>query len=256
MSTQIISDAIELLKDKNAPKWQTAENISKKLNNRLTSEELENLLIKRYKSSNNSVIRYSSLPSKKSLSVLWGHIDKVGNRKLFDIFREDEEITPEYLKQIEDERNIFLSHSFKDFDKVILLANKLVKFDFNPWLAESEIKQNYHINNEVKEAIERLPYFGIYLTDNVLNSTWSAKEFEYALINKRKLFAFIDEDSKQIISLINDEDTNYEISIHQLLRKLFDKSHITDNIEFVILTNKLKINNTIFKPLKNIEYFS
>lgn len=235
----MINEILDILKDNNGPKWQTSLLIQKKLiDNNLNHLQIEKILIEFYKNNINSVIRYSTLPNKRNLEVLWGHIERVGNRKLFDIYREDNHIEASYLNDKEDERNIFLSHSFNDTKIVFDLASILVKNNLNPWIAEVDIIQGYHINNEVISAIQRLPFFGILLTKNVLESTWSAKEFEFALKNKRKLYAFINDEEKEIVDLIKKNINIPTFVIHDLLRKIFDNSDVTDNMEFYLFSLK------------------
>lgn len=244
---------IKLLKDPLENKWQTSLSLSSKLKKykSCSPEQIESILINYIKTNINSEIRYSSLPSKKSLHVLWGHIDKVGKRKLFDIFKEDKQTTATYLNNVNDERNIFLSHSFKDTDKVFNLAHKLVVRGFNPWIAESDIQQGNHINHDVINAIKELPYFGIYLSKNVLKSAWSAKEFEFALLHKKKLMAFVDEDDNQIINLIEKNISIDNYDIHSLLRKIFGFGELSEYIDFFIVT-KIERENLNYKRIKKM----
>lgn len=250
MNTTMISNIVNLLKSDEEPKWQTAKTIALKLNSNLDSVSIEQILIDYYKGGANFKIRYSTLPSQNSLQVLWGHIDKVGNRKVFDIFREDEQVSANYLDNINDERNIFLSHSFKDSDRVFGLASELVKYGFNPWMAEADINQGHHINNEVINAINELPFFGIYLSKNVLQSTWSAKELEFAVRNKRKLFAFIGEGESEIIDLIENNIPISHFNVHDILIKLFDINEFSEQITFFVIIPKSEKTNTNLLKIK------
>jgi hypothetical protein len=36
-----------------------------------------------------------------------------------------------------------------------------------------------------------LPYFGVFITKNILESTWSAKEIDFALDKRKELYGFI-----------------------------------------------------------------
>ncbi len=248
---------IKLLKDPSQPKWQTALGLSSKLNQYQhgSPEHVEAVLIKLVKENPKSNIRYSTLPSKRNLKVLWGHKDKVGERKLFDIFKEDEEAKPDYLEGVDDERNMFLSHSFKDTKAVFQLSEALVAYGCNPWVAEADIARGQHINNEVINAIKDLPFFGIYLSQNMLNSTWSAKEFEFAVRNKKKLFAFISGDDQDMINLIENNVAINHLNIHDLLRRIFDTNEISEHINFFLITEDTAVSLNKINPLKDIQEF-
>lgn len=250
-------EIIKLLKDPSQPKWQTALGLNAKLSHFQNSspEAVESMLIELVKENPDADIRYSTLPSKRNLKVLWGHKDKVGERKLFDIFKEDEEVKPGYLEDVNDERNMFLSHSFKDTKAVFRLSRALVAYGCNPWVAEADISRGQHINNEVINAISNLPFFGIYLSRNMLNSTWSAKEFEFAVRNKKKLFAFISADDQDIINLVENDVAINHLGIHELLRRVFDRSEFSERIQFFLIAENTEISFHKINLLKDIQEF-
>ena len=210
----MLNRIITVLKNEKNPRWQTAKGICKKLQfNKKQVHQVEELLIRYHTETSEPVIRYSSLPSKNSLEVLWGHIDKVGNRELFDIYKEDDALIVDYLKDIPDTRNIFLSYSFKDTAKVLSLAHKLVKIGLYPWIAQVDLYRDQQINSEVINALLDVPHFGIYLSSNVLESAWSAKEFQYAINHDKKLYAFVEETDTLLIDLIKDTALNEQLDI-------------------------------------------
>ncbi|WP_296698824.1 toll/interleukin-1 receptor domain-containing protein [Algoriphagus sp.] len=173
-------------------KWNTSSAMIHKLNlTQYSPTELDELLIREFKDSENQKFRFSTLPSKKSLDVLWGHIDRVKKRDVLDIYKQDEQILIDELDRI-DSKNLFLSHSFKDSEQVINLAKDLSNLELHAWIAETEILKYQHINQKVKEAIESLPYFGVFISKNLISSIWSAKEIEFALNNKKLIFGFLD----------------------------------------------------------------
>jgi len=239
-------DIINLLKDPIQPKWLTSSKISAKIN-KYDALIVEKMLIDYYKNNPNCEFRYSSLPSKRNLEVLWGHIDKVGNRPLFDIFKEDH-VNTDYLNVSIEDRNLFLSYSFKDTDHVFSLTRNLISQQLYPWIAELDLHYGEHINNKIIDAIKSLPYYGIYLSKNVLQSTWSAKEFEFAIRNKRKLYAYINENDKEIIDLIKNKPTDSSLDIHDLLRRIFDQHAFSDQMEFYLVSTNDDRN--LFKRIK------
>jgi len=251
-----IANIIDFLKEKTHLSWMTSETIKSKLKiTDYNAAEIEKGLLDYYNVNSNSAVRYSSLPSKRSLQVLWGHVDNVGHRKLFDIFKEDNHLEADYLNEINDERNLFLSHSFKDTSNVFDLAKHLVTHGINPWIAETDITQNSHINHDVISAINDLPFFGMYLSEHVLTSAWSVKEFEFALSNKKKLFGFVHEDNHEMINLIENNISSNHHDIHDLLRKAFDRGDFSEHMVFFEIPryeNTNTKNHLKIKPLKTI----
>ena len=154
----MLNRIITVLKDEGNPRWQTAKGICEKLGlqDSLTTQ-IETALITYHSTTLNPVLRYSSLPSRNSLEVLWGHIDKVGNRELFDIYKEDDALVVDYLKDIPDTRNLFLSYSFKDTAKVLALARRLLRIGLYPWIAQVDLYKNQQINHEVIHALLDVP---------------------------------------------------------------------------------------------------
>ncbi|MEN2283135.1 toll/interleukin-1 receptor domain-containing protein [Algoriphagus sp. SE2] len=212
---------IEQFLMKSEHKWNTSSAMIKKMNlTQFSPIELDELLVGEYKSSEKSKFRFSTLPSKKSLDVLWGHTDRVKQRDVLDIYKRNEQILIDELDRLA-QKNLFLSHSFKDADHVINLAKKLSKFNLNAWIAETEILKYQHINQKVKQAIEKLPFFGVYISENLISSIWSAKEIEFALNNKKLIFGFLD--SKLDLNL--DKITSGNKVSQEIFHRFFDNHH-------------------------------
>lgn len=66
--------------------WMTALSIARRLGNRTEAKQIEQLLLAHCQDSEDSsqapIVRYSSLPSRRTLEVLWGAIEKVGLRRM------------------------------------------------------------------------------------------------------------------------------------------------------------------------------
>ena len=200
-----IKEIVKLLESANPDKpWMTAKRIAEKIKEKIhiPSEEIQKLLLdhisEAWQENESPKIRYSNLPSKKTLQVLWAAVSqpKVGMRSLKPLARTDQ--IDEQLSGIEfwDSANIFFSHSHKDYDKVIRIATSLVQSGFSPWLAETHIDQGDHINEEIEEALKRADAFLLFLSTNALNSRWTGKEYGIA-VNKLKIpiFVIVDNDS-------------------------------------------------------------
>lgn len=216
-----LRDKIEQFLLGSSYKWNTSSAMINQLNlTQYSPIELDGLLIAEYKNSEIRKFRFSTLPSKKSLDVLWGHIDRVRQRDVLDIHKQDEQILIDELDRLTS-KNLFLSHSFKDAEQVIYLAKELSNLDLYTWIAETEILQYQHINQSVKEALESLPYFGVYISENLISSIWSAKEIEFALNNKKLIFGFFD--SKLELGL-DQIITGNKIS-QEIFHRFFDNHH-------------------------------
>lgn len=216
-----LRDKIDQFLMKSEYKWNTSSAMIKKMNlTQFSPIELEEILIAEYKNSGLRKFRFSTLPSKKSLEVLWGHTERVKQRNVIDIHKQDEQILIDELDRLA-HKNLFLSHSFKDADHVINLAKKLSKLDLNAWIAETEILKYQHINQKVKQAIESLPFFGVYISENLISSIWSAKEIEFALNNKKLIFGFLDRD----LDLNLEKVTSGNKVSQEIFRRFFDNHH-------------------------------
>ena len=216
-------DVIKYLLHPDSPRWSTATDIIAKLNLKdINAARLDSALACHYDETGGQSIRFSVLPSKKNLEVLWGHVDKVGRKAVFSIFREDPQ-THFLESEIGDRKlnikNLFLSHSFMDTSLVIELAKSLKEYGIYSWLAEIDILYRAHIHQSVIEAIESTPYFGVFISANSSKSTWTAKEIGFAIRNEKKIIGFI-----------NTEDPNWKdiFSYHQ--NHIRPKSKISQDI--------------------------
>ncbi|MBN3519932.1 toll/interleukin-1 receptor domain-containing protein [Algoriphagus lutimaris] len=220
-------------------KWNTSQGILQSLQIASISPlELDEMLLKAYQKSRDHQFRYSTLPSKKSLDVLWGHIDKVKKREGMDFLKQDQELLLDELNRSA-EKSMFLSHSFKDSDKVVDLAKALAKQDLHLWLAETDLLYHQHINSEVKTAIEKLPFFAVFLSENIFHSIWSAKEIEFALNNKKQIIGFFHAETLEKLLQINSKSS--------IAQELF--SRFFDNHQEVIFVNYPSEEHSISFPL-------
>lgn len=213
-------------------KWNTSQGILSKMGNHSISPiQLDELLLNHYKNSKDQKFRFSTLPSRKSLDVLWGHLDRVNKKEVIDIYKQNEELLIDELDRTK-EKSIFLSHSFKDSDQVVKLAKDLAQEDLHIWLAETDLLYRQHINFEVQNAIWELPYFGVYLSENIFNSLWTAKEIDFAITHKKKIIGFLDEEFSNYLKGITIESHVAK----DIYRRFFDNHH---QVIFVNLSNQL-----------------
>lgn len=193
MSIQQIHSA--LIKANRQKPWMTARRISEIC--KLEIGETEKLLLahmtETQKRDSIPKIRYSNLPSKKTLEVLWGAVDqpKVGMRSTKPLQRTDPIDTSLGIEDLT-EANIFFSHSHKDYEKVIQIAKHLVAQGFSPWLAETHVQQGSSINEEIIDAMEDSQVFLLFLSTNSLNSRWAGKEYGKAASRKIPIFVIAD----------------------------------------------------------------
>lgn len=221
--------------------WMTARMLACRLGidegfSTIIEESLLNYYKETIKKNESLLIRYSSLPSKKTLEVLWGHIDHVGQRKLLDIKKTDLaddslEIDPEVKCA-----DVFISHSFKDYSDVIGIAKLLQSRNIKPWLAETHIQQGEHIHEEIINALVRTKYLILYLTESSMLSRWTGKEYLYAVSKGIKIIVIADCRSLKInlimknkflgnVTNIEEASGDSSIFFHDLIS---DKSNIVD----------------------------
>lgn len=248
MDNLILKRIINYLSNVSGHKWSTSKRLIDELRiaSRYAPSELDEALILYYEESPDPEIRFSTLPSKVDLNVLWGSIHRVGLRDLTSIYKKD---TPIKIKDFNNsnDKNMFISYSFKDSELVLELSKKLMEYGINPWIAEIEILEHAHINQSVIEAIQNLPYFGVFISDHILQSTWSAKEIEFALHNKKDVFGFICSDDEGLVNSINELQTESKLGIRDgIFRRLFDNKQ---DLKFLFYPPKNGIIN--FQTFKN-----
>lgn len=232
MQDQLIPQIIEYLNDPNHYQWSTSKTMIARLSlQEITPLELDERLLQYFQNTENSQIRFSALPSKINLEVLWGSVDRINPKEVIDIYKQDEEIQIEELER-SIEKDLFLSHSFKDSASVVALSKKLIEYNIYTWLAEIEIVKYEHINQAVINAIEQLPFFGVFISEAILNSIWSAKEIGFALSNKKEIVGFINTADESLFSKIEEPDTMGGSRISRnIYRQFFDNA---SNVKFIL----------------------
>lgn len=189
----------ELIKANRNKPWMTARRIAKACG--LPVNYTETLLHDHITETraNGSVpkIRYSNLPSKKTLEVLWGSCrsPKGDGRSTKPLQRTDPIDTSLDIEDLAD-ANIFFSHSHKDYKQVFKIATHLVEHRLAPWLAETHIPEGCLINEEIIGAMKEAQVFLLFLSLNPLSSRWSGKEYGRASANGKKIPIFIVADNK------------------------------------------------------------
>lgn len=225
--TIVSNELIEILsrpENQNSP-WMTARMIARKMAlSESRASDIETCLhdyFKHFKKNGQPQIRYSNLPSKNTLELLWAHTKFVGMRELNSIYRTDfadralQLEIDNYLPSVAD---VFISHSFKDYDHVIQIAKSLQKKAVSPWLAETHIGYGDNINYQVISALNNSKSFVFFLSENSLLSKWSSKELSYAHHRQIKVLIVADCTSDIIRTLI-DKFINQKAEIQNSLPK-------------------------------------
>jgi hypothetical protein len=87
----------------------------------------------------------------------------------------------ENMKNKDNSKSIFLSHSSKDKFFVRTLADHLRKYGIKVWIDEAEINIGDSLTEKIGQAIESTDYVGVVLSHNSINSEWVQKELQIAL---------------------------------------------------------------------------
>ena len=218
-----------------------------------TPLELDDILVKHYQKTEDCPFRFSTLPSSVNLDVLWGSTKIINTRKVEDIYLTSDNMQAEELKLLASpqvDKNIFLSHSFKDSAEAIALARKLTDHKLYPWLAETEILRHEHINESVKNAIEELPLTGVFITEHLLRSVWSAKEIDFTFKNEKKMIGFVDMSDSKLLAKIRDGNFKGGNKLsREIFRRFFDNH--TD-VKFLPYKDPNKRFKEYFKGSENI----
>ncbi len=196
-----------LLEASNDKPWMTANYIAGKIACCVDGKQIEEVLLAHCRNTEDRgdvpIVRYSSLPSRKTLEVLWGAIEKVGSRRLENITQDN--VVDDSLAKFEclDQADVFLSHSHRDYAGVMTVAKHLLQKDIVPWLAETHIEQDKHIHAEIINALSASQDFLLYLSPNALDSRWTGKEYQYALDRGIPIFIVADIACRDIVALLN-----------------------------------------------------
>ncbi|MEJ2201004.1 MAG: toll/interleukin-1 receptor domain-containing protein [Desulfuromonadaceae bacterium] len=176
---QVVARIAEILACSERYPWKTARYLSKKLcaqGLRIGPQDLENILLAHAKEPGRK-IRYSFFPARKSLDLLWGHVDVVQDpSRLPDPHLESKFGDFERCDVPEDRVWCFLSHSFRDLPRVQEIYHDLRERGYGVWLAEAEVLTGMMIVKAVQEGLELCDHFVLYASKNSLGSRWVLKE--------------------------------------------------------------------------------
>lgn len=223
MEQQQLNKIINYLTDGDNYKWATSEKLIAATGLAgISPAELDRALAEHYKQAPQPVIRFSTLPSRRALDVLWGHVGRVGKRPVVDIYRADGPLQEENHEAAQ-EANMFISYSFADSEAALELSGKLSKYNVWAWIAEMEILKREHINEAVNNAITALPAFGVLITDNTLRSGWSAKEIDFALQQGKEVLGFLHLDRLEHVRAMVESGMDGQSAVRQeIFNRIFD----------------------------------
>lgn len=184
----------------------TAGYIARKIGGSTEGPRVEEVLLAHIRHSEENglepMVRYSSLPSRRTLEVLWGATEIVGLRRVESIRKTN--VADDTFDQFEDldEADVFLSHSHRDYDSVMEVASLLVRGGVFPWLAETHLGQGDHINDGIISALTGSQLFILFLTPNALGSRWTGKEYMNARSRGIPIFIVADIRSSLVRSIV------------------------------------------------------
>lgn len=82
--------------------------------------------------------------------------------------------------------HIFVSHSSKDKNTIILFASQLNYLGIDVWLDDWELETGDILDKRIENAISRSRYLGIAITPAFVKSEWCNKELKIALSKEKK----------------------------------------------------------------------
>lgn len=176
---EAIARVAEILKRSKKYPWKTARYLSRRLSSKdvkISAEDLENALLDHAKQPDRK-LRYSFFPARKSLDLLWGHIDVVKEAHRLP----DPHLTSEFGEfqpcDVPENRVwCFLSHNFGDLPQVRKIYYELLHRGYGVWLAEAEVLKGKMIHKTVQQALRVCDRFVLYASKNALGSRWVLKE--------------------------------------------------------------------------------
>ena len=183
MTESILRECSKILSGLTKDKpWMTARGLANRIQStagiRHLPKNIETALIEHAQLPRRQ-IRYSHYPSKKTLDILWGHIDVVGEKEnLAELERLDEPVQAGAAQVSEDAPWFFISHNHRDFKAALGLQGILLNHGFGAWLFETGIPQGGLIMPVVQQAVQECRFFLSYVTRRSLGSLWVQKEIE------------------------------------------------------------------------------
>lgn len=136
--------------------------------------------------------------------MIWAHTEHVHVKNLKPLEKYDIAERISFEDNIDLDRkedtprpSLFVSHSHKDFRKVVEVAND-VSLDWRPWLAEVEIQKYDGINENIIEAISTAEECMVYLSSASLGSRWTGKEVDFYQNNRKPVHFVLDLTDKDV----------------------------------------------------------
>ena len=188
--------------------WMTAAGLSRKIKTGIGGEytpaRIENTLIEHCQSPKRA-IRYSYYPSKKTLDILWGHVEVIGEKQdLADWIAKTNPST--------NHARIFLRTlpgSLSRITIVILvmpseLRRLISEKRYGAWLFETEIPRGGMITPLAGKGIRECKFFLAYVTRRSIGSLWVHKEWEVARSQDCETYVVVDGIDKDLLRLFED----------------------------------------------------
>jgi hypothetical protein len=183
----IAAAAAELSSLKDKP-WMTARGLARRLRRsptcRVSQARLYQALIEHArKGEGNRRIRNSRLPSAKTLEVLWGSIERVGEMDVdsplanLTLDGVHAAASGDQLREFPDgDPDFFLSYSLSDEPAAREIVEILEAKGHSVWMAGARIVQDDDIHERVIHALDRSERLLLYLSARSLESGWVHKE--------------------------------------------------------------------------------
>ena len=182
--------AQRLLGAHRATPWMTAAGLSRSVRDAafggldVPAERIEAVLMAHTREPDR-VIRHSWYPSRRDLSVLWGHVEVVAESRRLPPLELDGRVSPRGTSEDElsapaDLPRVFISHNSRDKAFVEDLQKGLGD-DIPSWICWARIAPGETIAHEVRAGVENARAFVSVVSRNSLGSIWVRKELEGAL---------------------------------------------------------------------------
>jgi hypothetical protein len=186
--------------------WMTATGLSRKLESnyrRRVEPALIESKLEQYSQEPGRKIRYSFYPSRRTLDILWGHVDHVGEQKYLPPLERLNEPTDSNPSPVDEHAPwFFISHNYLDLNQVIELRKRLIANGYGVWIFETDIEKGVQIHKSVQEAISKCKYFISYVSARSIGSLWVQKEVEQALRGGvKEAYIFLDGEDPSLLSL-------------------------------------------------------
>jgi hypothetical protein len=198
---EIVDRAIGVLRKKyRGWNWRTNNGLAKEIG---VEPKILRKVLSEHASTSDRVITFSNLPSRKTIDILWGLVENVGDNFNKPSLKRVDSPETSFEVEVIKPPYAFLSHNSIDSQLALELAIILNENDVKCWLFECHIGHGRIIIDAVRKAMRECHSIIALVTRNSVGSLWVQKEFAYSYDQLQKpVFLILDGKDEILIEFV------------------------------------------------------